>query len=338
MQMSSLSTNAVLKVSPTILFKFPSFSSSIKPPQHFIGSCLSSDRLQNTSSTQCNASSTPLTSEGASKTFTENIKSGFKARNWNDSLKEKIGGIETGKDDPVVPISRLIKEHIESIKSMLGSMDDGEITISAYDTAWVALVEDMNGNDGPQFPSSLEWISSNQLPDGSWGDKYIFSAHDRLLSTLACVIALKFWNVHPHKSEKGMEFVRQNLGKLEGGKAEHMPIGFEVAFPSLLEIARKLEIVGVPEDSPVLQEIYARRSLKLTRIPKEIMHSMPTTLLHSLEGMPGLDWEKLLKLQCNDGSFLFSPSSTAFALMQTKDHNCLTYLTKAVQKFGGGGM
>jgi hypothetical protein len=73
------------------------------------------------------------------------------------------------------------------------------------------------------------------------------------------------------------------------------------------------------------------------RIPRDIMHKVPTTLLHSLEGMPGLDWEKLAKLQSQDGSFLFSPSSTAFALMQTKDENCLTYLNNAVQRFHGGG-
>lgn len=73
------------------------------------------------------------------------------------------------------------------------------------------------------------------------------------------------------------------------------------------------------------------------RIPRDIMHKLPTTLLHSLEGMIGLEWQKLLKLQSADGSFLFSPSSTAFALQQTKDEKCLKYLLKHVQKFNGGG-
>ncbi|PON84203.1 Ent-copalyl diphosphate synthase [Trema orientale] len=218
---------------------------------------------------------------------------------------------------------------------MLGSMDEGEISISAYDTAWVALVEDVHGSGFPQFPSSLHWIANNQLPDGSWGDVEIFSAHDRLINTLACVVALKSWNLYPEKCEKGMIFFKANISMLEKENPEHMPIGFEVAFPSLLEIARKINL-EVPEDSPVLQEIYARREIKLTRIPRDIMHTVPTTLLHSLEGMAGLEWEKLLKLQSRDGSFLFSPSSTAFALMETKDQNCLKYLTKAVQRFNGG--
>lgn len=63
-------------------------------------------------------------------------------------------------------MSNHINERVESIKSMLGSMEDGEISISAYDTAWVALVEDIQGSGLPQFPSSLEWIADNQLPDG----------------------------------------------------------------------------------------------------------------------------------------------------------------------------
>ncbi|PHU29309.1 Ent-copalyl diphosphate synthase, chloroplastic [Capsicum chinense] len=66
------------------------------------------------------------------------------------------------------------------------------------------------------------------------------------------------------------------------------------------------------------------------------MHKVPTALLFSLEGMSDLDWQKLLLLQCADGSFLFSPSSTAFAFMQTRDYNCLSYLTNIVHKFNGG--
>lgn len=61
-----------------------------------------------------------------------------------------------------------------------------------------------------------------------------------------------------------MSFIRENLSRIGDENAEHMPIGFEVAFPSLIEIGKKLGI-DFPYDSPVLQEIYARRTLKLTR-------------------------------------------------------------------------
>ncbi|MED6106811.1 Gly-Xaa carboxypeptidase [Stylosanthes scabra] len=132
-----------------------------------------------------------------------------------------------------------------------------------------------------------------------------------------------------------MKFFNENLEKLKDENDEHMPIGFEVAFPSLMDMALKLNI-QVPKDSPILNDINAKRNLKLTRIPIEVMHKVPTTLLHSLEGMSGLNWKELLNLQSQDGSFLFSPSSTAYALMQTNDQNCLNYLNKVISKFNGG--
>ncbi|KAH7858943.1 hypothetical protein Vadar_029664 [Vaccinium darrowii] len=221
---------------------------------------------------------------------------------------------------------------------MLASMNDGDVSISAYDTAWVALVEDIHGNGGPQFPTSLEWISNNQLPDGSWGDSLVFEAHDRVISTLACTVALQKWKIHPDKSKKGLEFLKENIWKLEYANAEHMTCGFELSFPSLIEMGRKLDI-EVPDDSPVLQKIYARRNRKLQRIPKDVLHTVPTTLLHTMEGLGvvGLEWEKLLKFQCSNGSFLINTSSTAYALMQTKDENCFRYLNEIVENFNGGG-
>ncbi|KAI3923918.1 hypothetical protein MKW98_012707 [Papaver atlanticum] len=208
-------------------------------------------------------------------------------------------------------------------------MNDGEISISAYDTAWVALVEDIYGSGSPQFPLILKWIIENQLSDGSWGDQLIFSAHDRIISTLACVIALKAWNTCCYMREKGLLFIEQNMCKLEDAHTVHMPVGFEVVFPSLIEIAKSLDIDFPDEDPPALKDIFPL-------IPKEVMHTVPTILLHSLEGMANLDSEKLLKLQCVDGSFLVSPASTAFALMETKNEKCLDYLQNAVKRFNGG--
>ncbi|XP_038691005.1 (-)-kolavenyl diphosphate synthase TPS14, chloroplastic-like isoform X1 [Tripterygium wilfordii] len=242
---------------------------------------------------------------------------------------------EIVKDDDKEEEVVKIKEHVDIIKSMLSSMEDGEISISAYDTAWVALIQDIHNNGAPQFPSSLLWIAENQLPDGSWGDSRVFLAFDRIINTLACVVALKSWNVHPDKCERGISFLKENISMLEKDDSEHMLVGFEFGFPVLLDMARRLGI-DVPDDSPFLQAIYVQRDLKLKRIPKDILHNVPTTLLHSLEAIPDLDWTKLLKLQCQDGSLLFSPSSTAMAFINTKDENCLRYLNYVVQRFNGG--
>ncbi|XP_075482775.1 ent-copalyl diphosphate synthase 1-like [Primulina tabacum] len=276
-------------------------------------------------SPQCNAISGQRTGE-----HIDVIQNGLAGIKW-----QAIVDHDTEKDIHQETKSDKIRDLVETIGSMLSSMDDGEISVSAYDTAWVAMVWDVGGSGRPQFPSSLEWIANNQLSDGSWGDATTFSAHDRIINTLACVVALRSWNMHSDKSDKGICYIQENIIKLGDEDEEHMPIGFEVALPSLIEIAKKLGI-DIPDDSPGMKEINARRDLKLARIPRDILHKVPTTLLHSLEGMGGLDWDELLKLQCADGSFLFSPSSSAFALHQTKDLKCLKYLNNQVQKFNGG--
>uniref|UniRef100_A0ACD5TKH3 Uncharacterized protein n=1 Tax=Avena sativa TaxID=4498 RepID=A0ACD5TKH3_AVESA len=134
----------------------------------------------------------------------------------------------------------------------------------------------------------------------------------------------------------GLSFLEENMWRLGDEDPEEMPIGFEIAFPSLLETAKSLGVV-FPYDHHALQSIYALREVKLNKIPMEVMHRVPTTLLHSLEGMPGVvDWDRILRLQSSDGSFLFSPSATASALMHTGDAKCFEYIDRIVKQFNGG--
>lgn len=99
-------------------------------------------------------------------------------------------------------------EMTDAISATLKSMDNGEISVSPYDTAWVALVKNVDdGGEAPQFPSCIDWIAQNQLPDGSWGDDAFFLVQDRIINTLACTIALKSWNVHHDKCNKGKVFL-----------------------------------------------------------------------------------------------------------------------------------
>ncbi|RZC52585.1 hypothetical protein C5167_021005 [Papaver somniferum] len=58
---------------------------------------------------------------------------------------------------------------------------------------------------------------------------------------------------------------KQNMCKLDDANTVHMPIGFEVVFPSLIEMARSLDVAFSIEDSPALTDIYAKRNLKLAR-------------------------------------------------------------------------
>jgi ent-kaurene synthase len=57
----------------------------------------------------------------------------------------------------------------------------------------------------PCFPQCVEWILQNQWNNGSWGiNEYDLSTNkSSLLLTLACIIALKKWNVGPEHIMRG---------------------------------------------------------------------------------------------------------------------------------------
>ncbi|KAH7516566.1 hypothetical protein FEM48_Zijuj10G0148600 [Ziziphus jujuba var. spinosa] len=77
-----------------------------------------------------------------------------------------------------------------------------------------------------------------------------------------------------------MEFLKVNLSKLKTENAEGMPLGFEVAFPSLQEMGWKINLQLRDQDSPILQDIYARICIKLDRREVEQISEGPeiTTL------------------------------------------------------------
>nr|UPQ49770.1 ent-copalyl diphosphate synthase [Phaeoceros carolinianus] len=231
------------------------------------------------------------------------------------------------------PTPQFLEECISAVRNMFRNMGDGQISISAYDTAWVALVPALDGSGKPQFPRSLEWIVNNQFADGSWGEADLFSAYDRVVNTVACVVALKTWNIGALNVTRGCEFITQNIHKIADEPEDHMPIGFEIVFPAMMEDAKKLGL-DLPFDHPITHKILVERERKLKKIPMEVVHKYPSTLLHSLEGLRDLvDWNRLLKLQSKDGSFLCSPSSTACALMYTGDQKCLQYLNNVLEQF-----
>ncbi|KAK6933931.1 hypothetical protein RJ641_036825, partial [Dillenia turbinata] len=89
--------------------------------------------------------------------------------------------------------------------------DKVELSVSAYDTAWVAMVPSPNSPNAPLFPRCVEWVLENQLHDGSWGlpRRNPFLTKDALSSTLACVLALKRWDMDERHVKKGMvEYAR----------------------------------------------------------------------------------------------------------------------------------
>lgn len=90
------------------------------------------------------------------------------------------------------------EETKDRIKKLFKNVD---LSVSSYDTAWVATVPSPDSPRDPLFPQCLNWLLENQLSDGSWGvsDR----RKDALLSTLASVVSLKRWGVGGDQINKG---------------------------------------------------------------------------------------------------------------------------------------
>jgi hypothetical protein len=233
----------------------------------------------------------------------------------------------------------VIKKQITSKKVLIQyagqallSLGNGAISASAYDTAWVARIPRKQQPNLPMFPECLQWIKNHQLADGSWGTKEIRHYYDRVICTLSSLIALKKWDASPQQIERGEKYLQKNLDNLP--QEAYATVGFELIFPALIADARALGL-DLPYDHPIIKTIEANRAYKLKKIPLDVIYQQPTTVLHSLEGLgPLLDCDRILKQQAQNGSFLNSPSSTAFVYLQTEDEKCLNYIQGLLARFG----
>lgn len=95
-------------------------------------------------------------------------------------------------------------EFIEKIRKRITN-GKAEMSPSAYDTAWVAMVPSREYSERPGFPQCLDWIMENQNPDGSWGlnPGHPFLVKDSLSCTLACLLALHKWNLGSPQLQRG---------------------------------------------------------------------------------------------------------------------------------------
>ncbi|XP_021830387.1 ent-kaur-16-ene synthase, chloroplastic-like, partial [Prunus avium] len=134
----------------------------------------------------------------------------------------------------------------ERIKKMFNKVD---LSVSSYDTAWVAMVPSPNSTKDPFFPECVNWLLANQFHDGSWGPKFHpLLIKDALLSTLACILALKRWSVGEEQINKGLHFIESNLASATD-EEQQSPVGFNIIFPAMIESA--MNFVGeFPQISP----------------------------------------------------------------------------------------
>ncbi|KAM0863694.1 hypothetical protein ACQ4PT_044419 [Festuca glaucescens] len=210
-----------------------------------------------------------------------------------------------------------------------------EVLSSPYDTAWVAMVPLQGFPQAPCFPQCVEWILQNQCNNGSWGiNEYDLSTNkSSLLSTLACIIALKKWNVGPEHIMRGLHFVGRNFSIVMDEQIV-APIGFNIIFTGMFNLA-----IGIGLEFPIKQFEFDAclhiRQMELNRLAGDKSYGREAYMAYIAEGLGNtLDWDVVMKFQRNNGSLFNSPSATAAALIYNYNDKALQYLNLLVGKFG----
>ncbi len=231
----------------------------------------------------------------------------------------------------------MMQEYAAAIKQLLAEAGDGRMASTAYDTAWVAML----AKDGYEIGErALEWLRSNQLPDGTWGVAEPVYYYDRLVSTLAAIIAFSVaGDLLGRDAERVMKAQYALQAVLPTLTEQNMveTIGAEVLIPSLFDVVEAYKLGERWEDDEY-RRLLQQRERKLSRLPSGMINRN-ITLNFSAE-MAGSHYQHLLdvrNLQEDNGSVGDSPAATAYFLASIDPGNeaALRYLETAANPDGG---
>ncbi|EEC77978.1 hypothetical protein OsI_17354 [Oryza sativa Indica Group] len=200
-----------------------------------------------------------------------------------------------------------------------------EMLPSPYDTAWVAMVP-LPGSSSqlPCFPQCVEWILQNQQSNGSWDLNQLDSiTKDALLSTLACVLALR----------RGLLFIGRNFS-IAMDEQLAAPIGFNITFPGMLSSVIEMGL-EVPIGQTDVERVLHLQETELKREYEENYRGRNTYMAYVSEGLGNAqDWNEVMNFQRKNGSLFNSLSITAAVLVHNYDAKAHRYLNLLLNKFG----
>uniref|UniRef100_J3N8B1 Uncharacterized protein n=2 Tax=Oryza brachyantha TaxID=4533 RepID=J3N8B1_ORYBR len=187
----------------------------------------------------------------------------------------------------------------------------------------------------PCYPQCVQWILDNQQLDGAWGQSPTGAAtKELLLSTLACVVALKRWNTGPDQIRRGLNFIGRNFSVAMDGQTVS-PVGFNITFSGLLNLATEmgLEFPVIERD---IDDIFYLREIELKRDGGGTGAARKAFMAYVSEGLGRRqDWDLVMPYQRKNGSLFNSPSTTAAAAIYSCNDRALDYLGSLTSKFGG---
>src|SRR5437016_540956 len=130
-------------------------------------------------------------------------------------------------------------ELLHEAEHLVDSLDEGQMSATAYDTAWVARVRAADHPEQPAFPLAVRWLLRHQHLDGSWGAEVAFP-HDRLICTLAALVALaELTESLPgtdHAVRRALVYLHLHRPDVRNDPID--TVGFELLLPELLRQAR----------------------------------------------------------------------------------------------------
>jgi halimadienyl-diphosphate synthase len=225
-----------------------------------------------------------------------------------------------------------MQDGTDRVSALLAGIGKRPVAAMAYATAWAARLTTDAGQ--PAFPQARQWLRDHQHADGSWGG-VVPNAYDRLVSTLAAVLALNEidepWTADAMRY--GVAYLHEHATDWKGAVGE--PIGFEVVAPALVEQA---EAAGILELDG-LDDLAALRADKLGRFPQGALTQRPTPLLYSLEALGELaPPEQVTCFAAVNGSMANNPAATAVLWAATGESWAMDYLQAAAQSTGDGGL
>ncbi len=213
----------------------------------------------------------------------------------------------------------------QSMRDVLKDAGLSKMTRSAYDTAWIARLGDLETSLSQQ---ALNWLCENQLQDGSWGAVTPLYYHDRIICTLAAMVALTMRGRRLQdrrqiqRGQHALEVLSRGAPRGLMSDPAGPTIAFETIMPTLLKEVESHNIIAHQHDT-VLERLSRQRAAKLAKLP-DGMINCNVTLAFSAE-MVGLDGLNLLdknNLQEFDHSVGHSPAATCFfALHANPDPN-----------------
>ncbi|KAL2932014.1 S-linalool synthase [Bienertia sinuspersici] len=220
----------------------------------------------------------------------------------------------------------MIKAQVEKIKeSLLIRVIENPssfVSPSAYDTAWLAMVGDpKKDNEKPMFRGCLEWILSNQMTEGFWGERDCNGnpTIDSLPATLACMVALKMWDLGHQHIEK------------DNNDEDCYPRWFAIVFPGMVEVAQQRGLqdnfANNQQKSAVTRAFFQQQNiLRRENLVDKYQHFPLLSYLEALPSSYQIDEATILSNLSDDGSLFQSPAATVAAYIATRNPETLSYL------------